>query len=152
MKDDDQSSFEARHYLAVLWRRKYIILGTVIVIPLLVVGLSLLQHKQYEATARILVEPASSSVSVVLGLNVDTGPPDDRQVPDMAFAFYDQMVVFDNVTKAIVVVAMARLDKPGVTPAQAYQAACRRVDHLVEHYLDDSEAADLDSFRIDGAW
>ena len=27
-----------------------------------------------------------------------------------------------------------------------------RVDHLVEHYLDDSEAADLDSFRIDGAW
>ena len=42
-------------------------------------------------------------------------PTDDRQVPDMAFAFYDQMVVFDNVTKAIVVVAMARLDKPGVT-------------------------------------
>jgi acylphosphatase len=27
-----------------------------------------------------------------------------------------------------------------------------RVDHLVEHYLDDSEAADLSSFRIDGAW
>ena len=31
----------------------------------------------------------------------------------MAFAFYDQMVVFDHVTKTIVVVAMARLDKPG---------------------------------------
>jgi anthranilate synthase component I len=59
-------------------------------------------------------------------------PPDDRQVPDMAFAFYDQMVVFDNVTKAIVVVAMARLDKPGVTPSQAYQSACQRVDRLVE--------------------
>ena len=40
-------------------------------------------------------------------------PPDDRRVPDMAFAFYDQMVVFDNVSKTIVVVAMARLDKPG---------------------------------------
>ncbi len=38
-------------------------------------------------------------------------PPDDRQVPDMAFAFYDRMVVFDNVTKTIVVVAMARLDR-----------------------------------------
>ena len=48
-------------------------------------------------------------------------PPDDRQVPDMAFAFYDQMVVFDNVTKTIVVVAMARLDKPGVTAAEAYR-------------------------------
>jgi anthranilate synthase component 1 len=59
-------------------------------------------------------------------------PPDDRQVPDLAFAFYDQMVVFDNVTKAIVVVAMARMDKAGVTPAQAYQTACRRVDQLVE--------------------
>jgi acylphosphatase len=27
-----------------------------------------------------------------------------------------------------------------------------RVDHLVEHTLDESEAADLSSFRIDGAW
>jgi acylphosphatase len=27
-----------------------------------------------------------------------------------------------------------------------------RVDRLIEHYLDDSEAADLSSFRIDGAW
>ena len=27
-----------------------------------------------------------------------------------------------------------------------------RVDHVIEHYLDESEAADLDSFRIDGAW
>ena len=27
-----------------------------------------------------------------------------------------------------------------------------RVDRLVEHYLEDSEAAELSSFRIDGAW
>ena len=27
-----------------------------------------------------------------------------------------------------------------------------RVDRLVEHYLDESEADDLSSFRIDGAW
>ena len=27
-----------------------------------------------------------------------------------------------------------------------------RVDHLIEHYLDDREAEDLDSFRIEGAW
>jgi anthranilate synthase component 1 len=64
--------------------------------------------------------------------NLPNAPVDDRQVPDLAFAFYDQMVVFDNVTKAIVVVAMARLDRPGATPAQAYEDACRRVDHLVE--------------------
>ena len=59
-------------------------------------------------------------------------PPDDRHVPDLAFAFYDQMVVFDHVTKTIVVVAMARLDKPGADPRSAYQSACRRVDKLVE--------------------
>jgi acylphosphatase len=27
-----------------------------------------------------------------------------------------------------------------------------RVDHLIEHYLDDREAKGLYSFRIDGAW
>ena len=27
-----------------------------------------------------------------------------------------------------------------------------RVDRLIEHYLDESEAEDLSSFRIDGAW
>ncbi len=72
-------------------------------------------------------------------------PADDRQVPDMAFAFYDQMVVFDNVTKAIVVVAMARLNKPGVSPAAAYKAACGRVDRLVEQLsADDGELRPFD--------
>jgi acylphosphatase len=27
-----------------------------------------------------------------------------------------------------------------------------RVDHLIEHYLDESEAKELSSFRIEGAW
>lgn len=59
-------------------------------------------------------------------------PPDDRQVPDLAFAFYDQMVVFDHVTKTIDVVAMARVDKPGVDLKKAYDDACRRIDVLVD--------------------
>ncbi len=58
-------------------------------------------------------------------------PPDDRQVPDLSFAFYDQMVVFDNVAKTIVVVAMARLDRPGATARSAYDEACRRIDAMV---------------------
>ncbi len=64
--------------------------------------------------------------------DLPNAPADDRQLPDMAFAFYDRMVVFDNVTKSIIVVAMARLDRPGVKPQQAYQEACGRVDDLVE--------------------
>ena len=78
--------------------------------------------------------------------HLPNAPKDDRQVPDMAFAFYDQMVVFDNVTKAIVVVAMARLDKPGVTAAQAYESACRRVDHLVDQLS--TRQCDLKPFDI----
>jgi anthranilate synthase component 1 len=64
--------------------------------------------------------------------NLPNAPADDRQVPDMAFAFYDQMVVFDHVTKTIVVVAMARLDESHRDFRKAYAAACQRVDNLVE--------------------
>jgi anthranilate synthase component 1 len=76
-------------------------------------------------------------------------PPDDRQVPDMAFAFYDQMVIFDNVAKTVVVVAMARLDKPGLTPRVAYDDACRRVDSLVEQLA--TRGSDLALADVGGA-
>ena len=63
-------------------------------------------------------------------------PTDDRHVPDLAFAFYDQMVVFDNVSKTITVVVMARLDKQkGRQKAdleRAYDEARQRVDELVD--------------------
>ncbi len=63
-------------------------------------------------------------------------PADDRQLPDMAFSFYDQMVIFDHVTKTIDVVAMARLDKFGSNHEKAYQDACLRVDRLVQELSD----------------
>jgi anthranilate synthase component 1 len=58
-------------------------------------------------------------------------PPNDRQLPDLAFAFYDHMVVFDHVNKTNVVVAMARLDKFGRDLRAAYADAQRRIDELV---------------------
>ena len=111
--------------------------------------------------------------------HLPNAPPDDRHVPDMAFAFYDQTVVFDHVTKSIVVVALARLDSPsekdsvgsalrgvpGVEenhgsplPAerrggrslqrerQAYDAACRRVDAVVDRLA--AADCDLEPFDI----
>src|SRR5262249_26967756 len=36
-------------------------------------------------------------------------PPDDRQLPDLCFAFYDRMVIFDHLTKTIAAVAHAHL-------------------------------------------
>jgi len=84
-------------------------------------------------------------------------PKDDRHLPDLAFAFYDQTVVFDHVSKTIVVVVMARVAGSGlrvqgsefaqtggtqgpeprtlnpepVALRKAYDNACRRVDDLV---------------------
>jgi anthranilate synthase component 1 len=57
-------------------------------------------------------------------------PPDDRGLPDLSFAFYSSMVVFDNVNKTMTVLAMARVDGGGDLAA-SYRQACRRVDDLV---------------------
>ncbi len=53
-------------------------------------------------------------------------PLDDRKLPDMSFAFYDRMVIFDHVQKTILVVAHARTK--GADLRQAYDQACARVD------------------------
>ena len=62
--------------------------------------------------------------------NLPNAPADDRGLPDLSFAFYDRMVVFDNVSKALFVIAMARLDKTPDARA-AYDDACRRVNDLI---------------------
>jgi anthranilate synthase component 1 len=62
--------------------------------------------------------------------NLPNAPRDDRGLPDLSFAFYDRMVVFDNVSKTLFVIAMARLDETSDSRA-AYDDACRRIDELV---------------------
>jgi anthranilate synthase component 1 len=69
-------------------------------------------------------------------------PPDDRQLPDLSFAFYDHMLVFDNVQKTAIVVVLGRVRPDGAPTSvgvgsdkntrAAYDDACRRVDRLVE--------------------
>ena len=55
-------------------------------------------------------------------------PLDDRRLPDLSFAFYDLMVVFDHIQKTILVVANARADTGDL--ATEYERACRRIDEL----------------------
>jgi anthranilate synthase component 1 len=57
-------------------------------------------------------------------------PMDDRDLPDLCFAFYDRMVIFDHITKTIAVVAHAHVNPQD--PARSYETACARVDRLVE--------------------
>jgi anthranilate synthase component 1 len=75
-------------------------------------------------------------------------PTDDRELPDMSFAFYDQLIVFDNVNKTIFVIAMARLDRTEGDVAAAYSDATQRVDQLVEQLSEPSNMlpiVDIDS-------
>jgi anthranilate synthase component I len=58
-------------------------------------------------------------------------PPDDRDLPDLSFAFYDRMAVFDNVSKTMFVIALARLDMFGGDARAAYEDAQSRVDEWV---------------------
>jgi len=63
--------------------------------------------------------------------HLPNAPADDRNLPDLSFAFFDRIVVFDNVSKTMFVVAMARLDQHESVEA-AYADASSRVDDLVE--------------------
>jgi len=59
-------------------------------------------------------------------------PPDDLGLPDLSFAFYDRMVVFDHVTKAIDVVVLAEIsDSTAAGITAAYDEACRRIDDTI---------------------
>jgi anthranilate synthase component 1 len=57
-------------------------------------------------------------------------PPDDRGLPDLCFAFYDRMVIFDHINKTVAAVAHAHVDAADLR--RSYDTACARVDRLVE--------------------
>ena len=42
-------------------------------------------------------------------------PPDDLSLPDLSYAFYDRLVVFDNATKSLDVVVLAHINDPSVS-------------------------------------
>ena len=57
-------------------------------------------------------------------------PLDDRGLPDLCFAFYDRMVIFDHINKTVAAVAHAQVDPNDLR--RSYDSACARVDRLVE--------------------
>jgi len=92
-------------------------------------------------------------------------PPDDRQIPDLSFAFYDRMAIFDHITKTVLAVAHAHI--PSVSREAklsdeslrtAYDNACHRVDELVSKLSTpstdlmptdiDTQASTLDSLHL----
>ncbi|MCH7750802.1 MAG: anthranilate synthase component I [Planctomycetes bacterium] len=78
-------------------------------------------------------------------------PHDDRGLPDLWFALYHHMVVFDHVQKTVIVLALADVrDKDPAALRQAYEQACRQVDFLVEQLEKPEHELHLDNVSIDG--
>ena len=60
-------------------------------------------------------------------------PPDDLGLPDIYFALYDRLVVFDHVSKSIDIVALAKTeDKSPAAIKSAYESAKKCIDQTIE--------------------
>ena len=67
-------------------------------------------------------------------------PENDRELPDMFFAFYDQMVVFDHITKTMYLIAIAWPGRAS-SLSQAYQEANTKLDNLESKLTSDHQPA-----------
>lgn len=72
-------------------------------------------------------------------LSFHAAPPDDRNLPDLHFGFYSQMVVFDHVAK---LVHLVRLVEVGADDdaGEAYDRAIERVQHTLSDLMAENEA------------
>ena len=78
-------------------------------------------------------------------------PEDDRQLPDLWFALYDHMIVFDHVQKTVIVLALADVrDKDATALRRAYDDAGRQVDRLIEMLAAPCEALQLADIDVGG--
>ncbi len=73
--------------------------------------------------------------------NLPHVPEDDRQLPDMCFALYDSMVVFDHIRKVVLVVALA--DTHNGTPAEARKVAESKLQAVCEKLAVGQDAVKL---------
>ena len=62
--------------------------------------------------------------------HLPNAPEDDRKVPDMAFAFFDRMIIFDHIRKTILVVCHADANSEDLQ--NEYDRAAARVDELCQ--------------------
>ncbi|MEM1423809.1 MAG: chorismate-binding protein [Planctomycetota bacterium] len=80
-------------------------------------------------------------------LPFDGAPTDDRGLPDLHYALYDETVVFDQVAKIVHATVLARV-APGADIDAAYRDASERLARLVDR-LEDHAARPLRSGRAD---
>ena len=83
--------------------------------------------------------------------NLPDPPQDDRQLPDLWFALFDSLVVFDHVQKTVIVLALADVkDKDPKALRQAFDSAGQRVDKIVERLSAHEPTLQLSDIRAEG--
>ncbi|WP_020475120.1 anthranilate synthase component I [Zavarzinella formosa] len=75
-------------------------------------------------------------------------PEDDRGLPDLSFALYDEMVVFDHANKTLMAVAHANIDHHNLK--RCYADTCARVDRMVEKLLEPAAPVQLQDIELRG--
>jgi anthranilate synthase component 1 len=73
--------------------------------------------------------------------NLPAIPEDDRDVPDLSFALYDTMVVFDHIRKVVLVVGLA--DTKVMPPAEARAVAEQKIDAVCRQLADAADGVRL---------
>jgi anthranilate synthase component 1 len=62
---------------------------------------------------------------------LDSPPPDDRYLPDLDFSFFHELVIFDNVTKTLIIVVLVEPEQ-FCSIDDAYLDADSKINHIVE--------------------
>lgn len=74
-------------------------------------------------------------------------PVDDRHIPDMFFGFFDRMVVFDNVSKMVIVVALAKIESPSQVRAE-FDRVCGVLQTTVDQLRAPTDRLDVDDVEV----
>ncbi|WLD12049.1 anthranilate synthase component I [Planctellipticum variicoloris] len=82
--------------------------------------------------------------------NLPHAPADDRQIPDLSFALYNRMVIFDHIRKTVLAVAHADLRQFGTT-REAYDAAVARIDDLCQQLRAPNAELSLSDISLTGS-
>lgn len=83
--------------------------------------------------------------------NLPNAPHDDRQLPDLWFALFDSLVVFDHVQKTVIVLALADVtNKDPAALRHAYDTSGQRVDDIVVRLATHQESLQLSDICSEG--
>jgi anthranilate synthase component 1 len=83
-------------------------------------------------------------------LSFDRAPNDDRNLPEVSFGFYDELVIFDHVEKLVHLVKLVRV-APDQDPAEHFDGALRALDALAVRVQEHSKPLSLGRVRATAA-